>query len=196
MTSSGSIYETMASLQTPLWSVPASLKRSYRNTAAVESAYEPLINQMLRRYGNYQPLHKTQEFQKLVEYYDREYRNNALRAARQAAGAAHRADAGYGNSYADAASTAAYNQAMSEKAAALPALMAVAEQAYVHDKQGTQNAVKALRAQQSMKSRAAKQLFRAHVEALKRESTSKREGHKQQRKALETVLGKAVAKKR
>ena len=196
LTSSGGIYETLAALQAPARKVPASLKRAYRNTAAVQSNYEPLINQILRQYGNYQPVHKTKEFQKLVEHYNKEYQNNARLAAGQTSAAAKAADAGYGNSYADAVSAAAYNSYMQGNAAALPALMAAAEQAYVHDKQGKKDAVKALRAQQSMKSRAAKQLFRAQLEGVKRENAAQRAGNKNRRKALESVLSKAVAKKR
>ena len=193
LNNSQAVWEDMNGRAAPRWVTPVSLKRAYRETLATDKQYDALINAALRQYGNVQPLQRSTQYRTLVNFYNRAYRQQALAAAQQAQTAAARAAAGYGNSYAAAVSAGALNRQMAQQGDALPALMAAAKAAYWNDKQGKLKAVRAMRAQKGLQTKAARDLFEAQRAGITREATSKQKAHAASQKALATLLQKQVA---
>ena len=182
------MYAFLSALEAPRWQTPASLKRSYRGVLASEKLYEPVRNNTLRQYGNYQPVQKTAQYKQLVEHYNREYLNNALAAAGQVKAALPGAAA-----YADAVNSGMLNAYMAQRTAAMPALLGAAHKAYESDKKAKADAVQAMRAQKRMHVNAARTLFQKQLQAVRKEAESKQQAHAAQAKALEQLLTKRLA---
>ena len=159
LNNSSNTFAYMSAATAPRRQTPASLKRSYRQTLAADKTYDALINATLRQYGNVQPLQRTAQYRNLVNLYNQAYMQNALAAANAAQRMSAGAAAGYGNSYAAAVSAGALDRHMAKRGEAMPALMAVAQKAYQNDKSGKLKAIRAMRAQRSLQTNAARDLL-------------------------------------
>lgn len=193
LNNSSNTFAYMSAATAPRWQTPASLKRSYRQTLAADKTYDALINATLRQYGNVQPLQRTAQYRNLVNLYNQAYMQNALAAANAAQRMSAGAAAGFGNSYAAAVSAGALDRHMAKRGEAMPALMAVAQKAYQNDKSGKLKAIRAMRAQRSLQTNAARDLFNAQLAGIAREVTSKQKAHATSQKALDTLLKKQLA---
>lgn len=181
---SGSIYRYLTQSEAPAWSTPQGLKNAYQNAINVAKAYAAAAGNQLRDYGAQVSVPQSAQFQKLVEMYNRAYRENALQAVREGTKAANRAAAGYGNSYAGTAAQLAYTNAMAQQGNALPKLLAAANKAYRGDKKAKVAALKVLFAQGSAQANAARELSDAQLSAALQKAAAASQAQASRQKSL------------
>ncbi|MBR0414034.1 MAG: hypothetical protein IJI67_03050 [Clostridia bacterium] len=173
------IYNYILSQPLPAaWQTPQSLKKSYAAALGAAKDYQAAIKGQMKQLGSSAPLTAAPAYKNLLALYNRQYAAQAALAAARGKAAANKADAGYSNSYAGAASEQAHSAHMAQRGAQVPKLMAAAAKARGSDQSAAAAGAKALQNQRDLRGAALQKLFEAQLGGIEKETAARREAYK------------------
>lgn len=175
---SSQIYNYIMSQPLPdKWSTPDSLKKSYQRTNNVLNTYKKQIDARLKSLADVKPVTNTAQYQNLLDLYNKQYEQNAAIAAGEAVGASEGMNAGYGDTYSQAATDQAYTSYMADRGAAVPNLMAAAADSVNADRNALAAGINQMQNQRDIRSSALQSLFNSQFSGIQKETTSRQNAY-------------------